>query len=65
MKQGLGHDEDVFYQTFCTNLDSGFYYDVDSEKLEPVEAVDTVVGMQVANIEQRQCTDKGSMAQEP
>lgn len=47
---------------------------VDSEKLESMEAADTEIGMQVADTEigmqvtdteQRQCTDKGSMAQDP
>lgn len=62
MTQGLGHDEDTFYQIVWADLDFGFYYLADSEKLELVEVVDTTVGMQVANIEQLQCMDEGSIA---
>lgn len=65
MTQGSDHNGDAFFQTVCTDLDSGFCYLADSEKLEPVEAANTAVGMQVVDIEQRQCTDKGSMAHEP
>lgn len=65
MTQGLGHGEDVFYQTVCTDLDFGFCYLADSEKPEPVEAAGIAVGMQVADTKQQQCTDMGSMAQEP
>lgn len=65
MTQGLGHDEDAFYQIVCTDLDYGFCYLVDSEKLEPVEAADTTVGTQVVDTEHQQCTDMGSMAYEP
>lgn len=68
MTQGSGHDEDAFYQIVCADFDSGFCYLVevaDSEKLESVEAVDTMVGMQVADIKKQKCTDKDSMEQEP
>lgn len=68
MTQGLDHDEDTFYQIVFVDLDSGFYYlaEVDnSEKLETMKVADTEVGMQTTDIEQWQCTDNGSMAQEP
>lgn len=61
---GSGHSEDAFYHNVCPDPESGFCYLVkvsDSKKLEPVEAANTEVGMQVADIGQRQCTDKGSM----
>lgn len=60
--QGSGHAEDASYHNVCLELDSCFCCLADSEKLDLVEVVDTVVGMQVAGIEQRQCTDKVSMA---
>lgn len=65
MIQGSGHAEDASYQTVYVNLDSGFCCFADSEKPKHVEVADTEVGMHVADIEQRQCMYKGSMAQEP
>ena len=62
MIQGSGHTEDASYQTVYIDLDSDFCCFADSVKLEPVEVADTAVGMQVADIEQRKCTDTGSMA---
>lgn len=65
MTQGSGHAKDTFYQTVYVNLDSGFCCFADSAELKPLEVANTKAGMQVANIEQRQCMDKGSMAYEP
>lgn len=65
MTQGSSHDENAFHQIVCTDLDFGFCYlteVADSEKLELVEAADIEVCMQVADIEQRQCMDKGSIS---
>ena len=55
MTQGSGHDKDAIYQIICADLDTGLCYLVEisnSEKLEPVEAIDTEVDMQVADTEQ-------------
>lgn len=68
MIQGFGHAEDASYHNVFHDNDFGFCYLVevaDSKEPEPVEAADTEVGTQVADIGQRQCTDKGSTTHEP
>lgn len=68
MIQGPNHI-DISYSNYFYHGDSSldtYYSEVaDSGELEPVEVVDFEVGMQVADIGQRQCMDKGSMAHEP
>lgn len=65
MIHGSGHAENASYHNICPDHDYGFFYSTKvaySEKLELVDAADTEDDMQVADIEQQQCRDKGSMA---
>lgn len=68
MGRESGHTEEAFchYARSSSDFDFCCLTEVtDSRKPEFVEVVDTEMGTEVANTEQRRCTNKGSMAQKP